>query len=181
MGWHPSWSASRGLYPWAERGWGMAVRDEAAIQRAMVSEEIAPVLLTRTLTSFDMVVIFIGIVLFIVNSAGFQFAGPAAFVYLLIAYATFLIPGCFVTAQLGRMFPEEGSIYVWTQKALGPFWGFFEGFVAWWPGLLVMVATGDAVVTIWQFVDKGGLAKNWQQGLVVLAVLWFPAAMAWMR
>src|SRR6266545_5595117 len=155
----------------------MAVRDE----RAMVSEEVAPVLLTRTLTSFDLVVIFIGIVLFIVNSAGFQFAGPSAFIYLLLAYATFLIPGAFVTAQLGRMFPQEGSIYVWTQKALGPFWGFFAGFVAWWPGILVMVATGDAVVTLWQFVDRGGLPKAWQQGLVILAVLWFSAFMSMLR
>src|SRR5213075_893655 len=57
-------------------------------------------------------------------------------------------PSCaLVTAQLGQMFPQEGSLYVWTQKALGPFWGFFAGFCAWWPGILVMVATGDAVVT----------------------------------
>ena len=39
----------------------------------------------------------------------------------------FLIPGALVTAQLGQMFPQEGSLYVWTQKALGPFWGFFAG------------------------------------------------------
>ena len=50
------------------------------------------------------------------------------------------------------MFPQEGSLYVWTQKALGPFWGFFAGFCAWWPGVLVMVATGDAVVTLLQFI-----------------------------
>src|SRR6266508_3242032 len=115
----------------------MALRDE----RAMVSEKVAPVLLARTLTSFDLVVIFVGIVLFIVNSAGFQFAGPRAFIYLILAYLTFLIPGAIVTSQLGRMFPEEGSIYVWTHKALGPFWGFFAGFVAWWPGILVLSFT----------------------------------------
>src|SRR5438477_3221230 len=145
----------------------MAVRDE----RAMVSEEIAPVLLTRTLTSFDMVVIFIGIVLFIVNSAGFQFAGPAAFIYLILAYLTFLIPGCFVTAQLGRMFPEEGSIYVWTQKALGPFWGFFAGFVAWWPGPLAMIFAPILVVSLAQGIWPTSFGKTWQAGLLILAVL----------
>jgi glutamate:GABA antiporter len=155
----------------------MAVRDE----RAMVSEEIAPVLLTRTLTSFDMVVIFIGIVLFIVNSAGFQFAGPAAFIYLILAYLTFLIPGCFVTAQLGRMFPEEGSIYVWTQKALGPFWGFFAGFVAWWPGLAAIVFAPILVVALAQSIWSGAFSETWQQGLLILAVLWFSAAMAVLR
>ncbi|HXJ64979.1 MAG TPA: APC family permease [Actinomycetota bacterium] len=144
----------------------------------MVSEEIAPVLLTRTLTSFDMVVIFIGIVLFIVNSAGFQFAGPAAFIYLLIAYLTFLIPGCFITAQLGRMFPEEGSIYVWTQKALGRFWGFFAGFVAWWPGLAAIVFAPILVVALLQTVFTGALSETWQQGVVILAVLWFSCIMS---
>ena len=147
----------------------------------MVTEEVAPVLLTRTLTSFDMVVIFIGIVLFIVNSAGFQFAGPSAFIYLLLAYLTFLIPGCFVTAQLGRMFPEEGSIYVWTQKALGPFWGFFAGFVAWWPGLAAIVFAPILVVALAQTVWPGALSETWQQGALILAVLWFSAAMAVLR
>jgi glutamate:GABA antiporter len=161
----------------------MAVRDGGAAvdQRTMTTEEVAPVLLTRTLTSFDMVVIFIGIVLFIVNSAGFQFAGPSAFVYLLLAYATFLIPGCFVTAQLGRMFPEEGSIYVWTQKALGPFWGFFAGFVAWWPGLAAIVFAPILVVALAQTVWPGSLSETWQQGLVILVVLWFSAAMSVLR
>ena len=44
-----------------------------------------------------------------------------------------------------------------------------------------MVATGDAVVTIWQFIDEGGLPKAWEQGVVILAVLWFSALMATLR
>jgi glutamate:GABA antiporter len=44
-----------------------------------------------------------------------------------------------------------------------------------------MVATGDAVVTLWQFVDTGGLPKAWEQGLVILAVLWFSAFMSMLR
>jgi glutamate:GABA antiporter len=79
------------------------------------------------------------------------------------------------------MFPQEGSLYVWTQKALGPFWGFFAGFCAWWPGILVMVATGDAVVTLWQFIDTGGLPKAWEQGIVILAVLWFAAGLSLLK
>jgi amino acid transporter len=152
-----------------------------ADERTMISERIAPGMLPRVLNSFDMTIIFVAIVLFIVNASAIQPAGPSAFTFWIVGFLAFLIPGALVTAQLGQMFPQEGSLYVWTQKALGPFWGFFAGFCAWWPGVLVMVATGDAVVTIWQFVDKGGLAKNWQQGLVILAVLWFSAAMACLR
>lgn len=153
--------------------------------REMVSERVAPLLVARTLGAFDLVVIFVGIVLFITNSASLQFAGPALFIYWPIAFLTFLITGAFVTAQLGRMFPEEGSIYVWTHKALGPFWGFFAGFVAWWPGPIVMVLAGILVVTFLQqigtFLDQTWLTENWQQGIVILAVVWFGAAISLLR
>src|SRR5438128_4522843 len=152
-----------------------------ADERMMISERIAPGMLPRVLNSFDMTIIFVAIVLFIVNASAIQQAHQAAYTYWILGFLAFLIPGALVTAQLGQMFPQEGSLYVWTQKALGPFWGFFAGFCAWWPGILVMVATGDAVVTIWQFIDKGGLPKAWEQGLVILAVLWFSAFMSMQR
>src|SRR5207244_3802743 len=152
-----------------------------ADERVMLSERVAPGMLPRVLNSLDMTIIFVAIVLFIVNASAIQRAGPAAYTFWILGFLAFLIPGAFVTAQLGLMFPQEGSLYVWTQKALGPFWGFFAGFCAWWPGILVMVATGDAVVTLWQFIDKGGLPKAWEQGLVILAVLWISAFMASMR
>jgi hypothetical protein len=150
-------------------------------ERTMISERVAPGMLPRVLNSFDMTIIFVAIVLFIVNASAIQQAQQAAFTYWILGFLAFLIPGAVITAQLGLMFPQEGSLYVWTQKALGPFWGFFAGFCAWWPGVLVMVATGDAVVTIWQFIDKDGLTGNWEQGLVILAVLWFAAAMSMLR
>jgi amino acid transporter len=152
-----------------------------ADERVMVSERIAPGMLPRVLNSFDMTIIFVAIVLFIVNSSAIQQAHQSAYTYWILGFVAFLIPGALVTAQLGQMFPQEGSLYVWTQKALGPFWGFFAGFCAWWPGILVMVATGDAVVTLWQFIDTGGLPMAWEQGLVILAVLWFSALMSMLR
>jgi glutamate:GABA antiporter len=153
----------------------------AADERQMVSERIAPGMLPRVLDSLDMSIIFLAVVLFIVQASVIQPAGPTAFTYWILGFAAFLIPGAFVTAQLGQMFPQEGSLYVWTQKALGPFWGFFAGFCEWWPGVLVMVATSDLVVTIWQFVDPGSLSKPWHQMIVILAVLWFSAWLATLR
>src|SRR3954471_6183157 len=153
----------------------------AANDRVMASERIAPGMLPRVLGSFDMAVIFVAVVLFIVQASAVQPAGPAAFSYWILGFVLFLIPGALITAQLGLMFPQEGSLYVWTQKALGPFWGVFAGFCAWWPGVLVMGATRGAVVSIWQFIDTGGLPKNWEQGLVILAVLWFSAFISMLR
>jgi glutamate:GABA antiporter len=156
----------------------------------MISEKVAPVLVARTLGPFDLVVIFVAIVLFIINSAGLQAAGPSVFIFWIVAFLTFLITGAFVTAQLGRMFPEEGSLYVWTHKALGPFWGFFAGFVAWWPGPITMVVIGVLVANFLQqtaafFTCSGQpcaiLTENWQIGIVVLVVLWFSATMSFLR
>src|SRR5258708_6835899 len=140
--------------------------------RSMISEKVALTLVSRVLNSFDLVVIFVALVLFISNSSTVQFAGSAAYVFWILGFLTFLIPGAFVTAQLGRMFPEEGSLYVWTHKALGSFWGFFAGFAAWWPGVLVMILAGSLVVSLSQAINSNLFTRPWQQGLIVLAVLW---------
>ena len=154
-----------------------------ADERAMVSEKLAPVLVTtKLLTSFDLLIIFLGIVLFINNSAALETNGPSMFIIWILAFVTFLIPANFVTAQLGRMFPEEGSIYVWTHKALGPFWGFFAGFVAWWPGCFGMVFSAALVTFYIQFICEGTcLQEPWQAGLVIIAVLLFSAYLSILR
>src|SRR5260370_27364355 len=140
--------------------------------REMISEKVAPTLVGRVLTYCDVVVIFVAFVLLIPIASTVQFAGPSTFVFWILGFLTLLIPGAFVTAQLGRMFPEEGSLYVWTHKALGSFWGFFAGFAAWWPGVLVMILAGSLVVTLSQAIDPTLFARPWQQGLIVLVVLW---------
>lgn len=138
------------------------------------SERIAGGILYKTLNTFDMVAIFIAIVLFITNSPGIASTGPVAYIYLVAGFLTFLIPGAIVTGQLGRMFPQEGSIYVWTNKAFGPFWGFFAGFCAWWPGIFVIMVCGSLVSTfISDLFARFGLSvltQPWQLGLVILVV-----------
>lgn len=152
------------------------------------SERIAGGILPKVLNSFDMVAIFVAIVLFISNSAVIASgAGPAGYVYWILGFITFLIPGAIVTGQLGLMFPGEGSIYVWTTKAFGTFMGFFAGFCAWWPGILVMIATGDVVVTLIQQLGTqinssyAWLADPWQQGLVIVLVIAFSALISVLR
>jgi glutamate:GABA antiporter len=152
-----------------------------ADDRNMISEQVAPTLVSRVLNSFDLVVIFVALVLFVSNASTVQFAGSATYVFWGLGFLTFLIPGAFVTAQLGRMFPHEGSLYVWTTKALGSFWGFFAGFVAWWPGVLVMILSGSLVVSLAQSVNSSLFQRPWQQGLIVLGVLWFSCLLGTLR
>ena len=145
-----------------------------------IAERVAGGMLPRVLNTFDMVAIFVSIVLFITNAAVIQSAGPAAFGWWIIGFVAFLIPGAIVTGQLGRMFPGEGSIYLWTQKAVGSFWGFFAGFCAWWPGVLVMVATGTVVLSYlgYVFPTTIGAASVQVQGAIIIAFIVLSAVLA---
>src|SRR5437764_1021540 len=159
----------------------MASTAESGSGNVLRSERIAGGILPKVLNSFDMVAIFVAIVLFISNSAVVTGAGAAAYIYWGLGFITFLIPGAIVTGQLGLMFPGEGSIYVWTNKAFGAFLGFFAGFCAWWPGVLVMIATGDAVVTLIQQLNANFLTEAWQQGVVIVAVIAFSFVLSILR
>ena len=48
-------------------------------EREMISEKVAPTLVARVLNSFDLVVIFVALVLFIPNASTVQFAGGCVF------------------------------------------------------------------------------------------------------
>ncbi len=148
-----------------------ATGEQAAGQ--LLSERVAGSILPRVLTTFDMVAIFVAIVLFITNAAVIQAAGPAAFGWWLIGFVVFLIPCAIATGQLGAMFPGEGSIYLWTHKAFGPFWGFFAGFCAWWPGVLVMVATGTTTIAFlgYAFPSVASLSVQAQGGIIIAVIL----------
>jgi glutamate:GABA antiporter len=156
---------------------------ESTPDTELLSERVAGGMLPKVLNSFDMVAIFVAIVLFITNAAVVQSAGPAAFGWWVLGFVAFLIPGAIVTGQLGRMFPGEGSIYLWTHKAFGRFWAFFAGFCAWWPGVLVMVATGTIVLSYLGFVFPSTVG-SWSvqvQGLVIVGFIVLSAALAVQR
>ena len=149
------------------------------------SERIAGGILPRVLNSFDVIAILVAIILWVPNAAVVTGAGAVAYIYWVLGFITFLVPGAIVTAQLGRMFPGEGSIYIWTTKAMGNFMGFLAGFCAWWPGILSMMAAGDAVVSlVQQFGNLIGihlLSEPGIQGLVIIAVLAFSFVLSVLR
>jgi amino acid transporter len=149
---------------------------------SLISERVAGGILPKVLTTFDMVAIFVAIVLFITNAAVIQSAGPSAFGWWIIGFVVFLIPCAIATGQLGAMFPGEGSIYLWTHKAFGPFWGFFAGFCAWWPGVLVMVATGTSVIAFlgYAFPAVNGWPIQWQ-GVLIIGLIAASALVAILR
>ncbi len=156
---------------------------QTAIGDPLRSEQRTNEYLPRILSRVDMLVIFIAIVLFIPNASVVQAtagAGSAIYLYWVIGTVTFLIPGAIVTGQLYRFIPVDGAIYVWTHRALGPLWGFFAGFCAWFPGILVLLSTSDIILSLLQGISAqiygtpaNWLTAPWQQGIVVLIVLLF--------
>src|SRR5579884_2938524 len=158
----------------------MAIIDTPSINtrnELLRSERIAGGILPKVLTSFDLIVIFMAIILWLPNAAIVAGAGAAAYIYWVLGFITFLIPGALITGQLGLMFPGEGSIYVWTSKALGNFMGFLAGFCTWWPGILTLIAAGDGVVSLIQQLGNlfgiSLLGAPGTQGFVIIAVLVF--------
>jgi len=133
--------------------------------------------LPRTLSPVDLLALFITSVLFIAVVSTVEEthrAGMALYLYWVIGAVTFLLPAVIVTVQLARFMPVDGAIYVWTHRALGPLWGFFAGFCAWFAGIMVLLSTGDAVLTMvqgigieWLGARTNWLAALWQQGLFI--------------
>ncbi|KAL3621376.1 hypothetical protein CASFOL_036288 [Castilleja foliolosa] len=66
-----------------------------------------------------------------------QAAGPLlALLGFIIFPFIWSVPEALVTAELGTMFPENGGYVVWVSSALGPFWGFQQGWMKWLSGVI---------------------------------------------
>uniref|UniRef100_F6I0A0 Polyamine transporter n=1 Tax=Vitis vinifera TaxID=29760 RepID=F6I0A0_VITVI len=64
-------------------------------------------------------------------------AGPLlALLGFLIFPFIWSIPEALITAEMGTMFPENGGYVVWVSSALGPYWGFQQGWMKWLSGVI---------------------------------------------
>src|SRR5579859_5295664 len=123
------------------------------------------------LSTFDMTAIYLTIIFFITNVTTAVSGGAATFTYFILGGITFFVPCVVATAQLGVMYPHEGSLYNWTHKAFGGYWSFFVAFCAWFPGVLLIVSAGDIIVTYIQGMNSNWLVAPWQQGCVLIGLL----------
>uniref|UniRef100_A0A2P2IMN5 Putative polyamine transporter At1g31830 isoform X1 n=2 Tax=Rhizophora mucronata TaxID=61149 RepID=A0A2P2IMN5_RHIMU len=64
-------------------------------------------------------------------------AGPllALLGFLLFPFV-WSIPEALITAEMGTMFPDNGGYVVWVSSALGPYWGFQQGWMKWLSGVI---------------------------------------------
>jgi glutamate:GABA antiporter len=150
-------------------------------KQALPSEEYASKALPQILNTSDLTMVFMMIMFFINNPVSTARAGAVSFTYWVIGAIVFFIPCVIATAQLGSMFPYEGSTYNWTHKALGGFWSLFASVSYWMPGVLGMVVGAGISVTFIQGLHADWLTEPWQQGLLLIGILLFSAFLSTQR
>jgi len=128
--------------------------------------------LPRVLNTRDMTVLCLFSVLLVNNVTLIAGAGGSSYIYWWLGFLFFLIPSALICGQLYRLFPGEGAVYLWANKAFGSFWDSFLGlFCNWFPGAIGLTIEAGAVVTSVQALNANWLAVPWQQGLVEILVL----------
>ncbi|XP_054792994.1 probable polyamine transporter At1g31830 isoform X1 [Prosopis cineraria] len=66
-----------------------------------------------------------------------QAAGPLlALLGFLVFPFIWSVPEALITAEMGTMFPENSGYVVWVSSALGPYWGFQQGWMKWLSGVI---------------------------------------------
>jgi amino acid transporter len=145
---------------------------QQAVKRVdLTSQEYVVKTMPPIANTLDLTATFVLIIFFITNSASAIEGGAGTFTFWIVGGITFFIPCVIATAQLGHMFPYEGSLYNWTHKAFGGYWSFFVAFCAWFPGVLLMVTAADVVVGYVQGLNPHWLVAPWQQGLVLVLLI----------
>ena len=95
---------------------------------------------------------------------------------ILIAPIVWAIPAALVVAELATAMPVQGGYYYWVKRALGPFWGFQEGWWSWltswvdmaiYPVLFVEYAAYFFPDT---FGEEGSSLARWVLGASVIWV-----------
>jgi amino acid transporter len=98
-------------------------------------------------------------------------AGPAALPIWLLAAALFLAPLVIATLEMSSRYEDEGGVYAWTRRALGPFAGFLCGWIYWvcnlpfFSGQLYFIVNllGRAIggdIGVWLMAPLGALSAS---------------------
>lgn len=62
-------------------------------------------------------------------------AGPSTLVVWIVAFVAFFLPLAACVLELSSRYPEEGGLYLWTQRAFGDFSGFIAAWLYWMSNL----------------------------------------------
>lgn len=147
----------------------------------LFSQTYVPKTMPSIFGSRDMTCTFILILFFLTNTPNAVAGGAAGLTFWIVGALTFLVPCVIATAQLGTMFPYEGSLYHWTYRAFGPFFSFFVTFIFWVPSPVLILATSDLIISYVQGINSAWLVDTWQQGLALIIVIALSGVLACQR
>ncbi|HTK05565.1 MAG TPA: APC family permease [Ktedonobacteraceae bacterium] len=139
------------------------------------SETYIPQVLPAVLRPRDLLGNFIVALFLLPNAILTATGGTVSLSYILLGAAFFFLPCAIATAQLGKLYPHDGSLYVWTYRvfggAFGSFLSFFVGLCYWLSAVFATVTAANAAVTIVNGMNNSWLAQPWQQGLAMVFLL----------
>ena len=101
--------------------------------------------------------------------------------YIGFATLLFLIPGAFISAELGGMFnTDKGGVYTWVREAFGSSWGLAAVWLQWIQNVVwYPVVLGFTAATLDYLIGQPGLADNHVFNFaVVLVVYWIATFIA---
>ena len=139
----------------------------------MLAEIIPEKLLDRVLKRFDLTALYFALIFGAYGAAQMTADGWAGIPMLILAAVTFLLPTALASYELGTLFPGEGGIYIWSQKALGPIHGFVSSWLSWVPIFLLLPLGASTIVSHIEYIigAKLSLSANITvQSLVVIGI-----------
>ena len=106
------------------------------------------------------------------------YSGPGmALLLILLTPLIWSLPTALMVAELSTAMPVQGGYYAWVKKALGPFWGFQEGWWSWVTSFVdmaiypVLFADYLSTLLVQQF-NVHALENEWIHWGVTLVVIW---------
>jgi amino acid transporter len=108
----------------------------------------------------------------ILGGAGFA----RAIIILLVLPFLWCLPTALMIGELASAIPAEGGFYIWVRRALGPFWGYQEGWLSLSASIFDM-ALYPAIFVLYLGKFNPGLTDDWRAyawslAVVVLCCAW---------
>jgi amino acid transporter len=102
-------------------------------------------------------------------------SGPGiGLLLILLTPIFFSLPSALMVAELATAMPVEGGYYYWVKRAMGPFWGFQEGWWSWLTSFVDMAIYPVLFVEyssyFFESFSEGHTLNRWLLGF---AVIWF--------
>jgi amino acid transporter len=99
-----------------------------------------------------------------------------AIIILLVLPVLWSLPTALMIGELASAIPAEGGFYVWVRRALGPFWGYQEGWLSLSASIFDMaIYPAIFVLYLGKFnpaLTAGWYGYGWSLAIVVLCSVW---------